>query len=90
MLRGLSYMLITWSATPCKSLLAFVGKECEFAGLKAFDGPGAWYRLETIFRIIMRDLANAVEGSGGTTYLVIDALNECDDNLENLLKLVAD
>jgi len=87
-LRGLCYMLITRSKTPDKRLLDIVGEVSDGAGAKAFDGPGAWYRLEKMFRMILRSLGT--KRIGGTIFLLVDALNECSENLQNLLRLVVD
>ncbi|KAH6637226.1 hypothetical protein F5144DRAFT_569983 [Chaetomium tenue] len=85
-LRSLAYMLITCSKPPDKELLIFVGEECDATGTKVLGGPGSWYRLEKIFRRILGGLSRP--GKRGTIYLCVDALNECTEDLQNLLKFV--
>ncbi|KAK4445593.1 hypothetical protein QBC34DRAFT_306562 [Podospora aff. communis PSN243] len=87
-LRGLCYMLITRSKTPDETLLEVVGEVCDATGAKAFDGPGAWFMLEKIFRRILQHLISSREGH--TVYLVVDALDACGESLQNLLKLAVD
>ncbi|KAK0611752.1 hypothetical protein B0T14DRAFT_571616 [Immersiella caudata] len=87
-LRGLCYMLITRWDNPDTTLLDIVEKVFDTTGVRSFDGPGAWFRLEKIFRRMLEHLSKS--GEGGTIHLFVDALNACGENLQNLLKLIVD
>ncbi|KAK4248937.1 hypothetical protein C7999DRAFT_30627 [Corynascus novoguineensis] len=78
-LRGLIYMLIDQQP----SLLSIVRTEYDRAGETLFNDANAWDALSRIFTNILQD------PSLRTTYLVIDALDECVTNLSQLLDLIA-
>ncbi|KAK4458976.1 hypothetical protein QBC42DRAFT_299809 [Cladorrhinum samala] len=79
-LRGLIYLLVVQQ--PCLSL--HLQKEYDCAGKQLFEDKNAFYALENIFRTILRDSRLAA------AYLVIDALDECEENLQQLLELIRD
>ncbi|KAK0707336.1 hypothetical protein B0H67DRAFT_495595, partial [Lasiosphaeris hirsuta] len=88
-LRGLAHSLIAYAPGPSsKRLLAYAVKEYKNAGPGLLQGPGAWYTMRSIFLDILRDLSK--QPGGGVTYLVIDALNECSTDLDNLLASITD
>ncbi|VUC22546.1 unnamed protein product [Clonostachys rosea] len=77
-LRSLIYML-------CKqnlSLAKAIQTEYEEAGAEAFEGLNAWYALQRVFSKIMED------HSLRPVIFVIDALDECQDDLPKLLDLI--
>ncbi|KAF2818274.1 NACHT-domain-containing protein [Ophiobolus disseminans] len=78
-LRGLLYMLV--SQQP--SLVSHVRKRHDHAGKALFEGPNAWVALTEIFVDVLRD------PSLRTTYLIIDALDECATDRTKLLEFVA-
>ncbi|KAH8586508.1 NACHT domain-containing protein, partial [Bisporella sp. PMI_857] len=77
-LRGLVYLLIDQQP----SLAAHLRKQYDHGGEKPFDGVNGWAALSTVFENILQDpgLKN--------TYLIIDALDECEIRLPQLLNLV--
>jgi len=77
-LRGLIYLLILQQPT----LVLHVRKKYDNAGKTVFEDTNAWFALSEIFINILRD------PSLKTTYLVIDALDECIVDLPRLLKLI--
>ena len=77
-LRGLIYLLIDQQP----SLLPHLRKKYDLAGKPLFEGLDAWVALSDIFENILRD------PSLHTTYLVIDALDECVADLPNLLDFI--
>ncbi|RYP66884.1 hypothetical protein DL771_007541 [Monosporascus sp. 5C6A] len=54
------------------------------AGKRLFEDENAFYALCDIFYAILRDSRLAA------TYLVIDALDECEENLQQLLEIIRD
>jgi hypothetical protein len=78
-LRGLLYMLI--SQQP--SLVLHVRKKHDVAGKSLFNDANAWMALTDIFTNVLRD------PSLRTTYLTIDALDECVTDLPKVLEFVA-
>jgi hypothetical protein len=79
-LRGLLYLLV--SQQP--SLVSSVRKKYDYGGKAIFEDANAWVALTEIFADVLEDpiLQN-------TTYLVIDALDECVTDLPKLLEFVA-
>ncbi|KAJ5730150.1 uncharacterized protein N7483_004658 [Penicillium malachiteum] len=77
-LRGLIYLLIEKNP----SLLSHVRSQYGKAGKALFEDVNAWSALTTIFISILED------SSLKTTYVIIDALDECTSGLDLLLKLI--
>jgi len=78
-LRGLLYLLV--SQQP--SLVSHVRKRYDQAGKTMFEDANAWFALTEIFADVLRD------PNLKTTYLLIDALDECDTDLLKLLDFAA-
>jgi hypothetical protein len=78
-LRGLLYMLI--SQQP--SLVSHVRKKHDYAGKSMFEDANTWVALTEIFMDVLQD------PSLSTTYLIIDALDECVTDLPKLLEFIA-
>jgi archaellum biogenesis ATPase FlaH len=77
-LRGLLYMLV--SQQP--SLVLHVRKKHDKAGKTLFEDTNAWVALSEIFTSMTQDRGLK------TTYLVVDALDECVVDLPKLLDLI--
>jgi hypothetical protein len=77
-LRGLLYLLLDQRP----SLVSHVQKKHDHAGKALFEDTNAWTALCEIFTNILRDpnLHN--------TYLIIDALDECETDLPKLLDFI--
>jgi hypothetical protein len=77
-LRGLLYLLLNQQP----SLVLHVQKKHDHAGKALFEDANAWIALCEIFTNILRDphLNN--------TYLIIDALDECETDLPKLLDFI--
>ncbi|KAL2361643.1 hypothetical protein RJZ56_005471, partial [Blastomyces dermatitidis] len=78
-LRGLTYMLI--SQQP--HLISHLRKRYDREGKKMFDGGNAFYSLCAVFENMIQDVKQV------TTYLLVDALDECQADLSDLLRLIA-
>jgi hypothetical protein len=78
-LRGLLFLLV--SQQP--ALAAHVRKRYDQAGKSVFDDANAWVALTEIFADVLQD------PSLGTTYMLIDALDECVTDRPRLLHFVA-
>ncbi|KAK3947848.1 NACHT domain-containing protein [Pseudoneurospora amorphoporcata] len=78
-LRGLIYLLIEQQP----SVLSHVRKEYDRAGENLFKDANTWVALSKIFTNILQD------SSLQTTYLIIDALDECVEDRSQLLDLIA-
>lgn len=78
-LRGLVYMLLTQQP----SLTSYVQQQADRAGYKIFEDVNAWVAVSDIFMALLQDTGLP------TTYLVVDALDECSVDLPKLLDLVA-
>jgi hypothetical protein len=78
-LRGLLYMLMHQQP----SLTSHVRKKYDYAGKSLFEDANAWVALLEIFADVLQD------ASLSTTYLVIDALDECVTDLPKLLAFIA-
>ncbi|KAK3364027.1 WD40-repeat-containing domain protein [Lasiosphaeria hispida] len=79
-LRGLIYLLILQQPT----LVSHVRKKYDDAGKTLFEDTNTWFALSGIFRSILQD------PSLKTTYLIIDALDECIGDLPRLLKFIVE
>jgi len=78
-LRGLIYML----ASQQKSLVRHMLKRCDDAEKDIFEGESAIYTLQSIFLDMLND------SNLQRTYFLVDALDECDIQLRELLKTIA-
>ncbi|KAF1938750.1 HET-domain-containing protein [Clathrospora elynae] len=78
-LRGLLYMLVIQQP----SIASHVCRKYNHAGKALFEDANAWVALTEIFVDMLRD------PSLRTTYLIIDALDECVTDLPKLLEFVA-
>jgi hypothetical protein len=79
-LRGLLYMLVTQQP----SLASHVFKRHDHAGRTMFEDANSWVILTEIFVDILRDPCL------NTTYLIIDALDECVTDMPKLLRFIAE
>ena len=77
-LRGLMFLLLIQQPL----LVSHVKVKHVHAGISLFEGPNAWVALSDIFTNILQD------PSLNSTYLVIDALDECTADLQELLDFV--
>ncbi|KAJ5640295.1 uncharacterized protein N7484_008157 [Penicillium longicatenatum] len=77
-LRGLIYLLV--KKRP--SLLSYIQHQYDHAGKALFEDINAWNALLGIFMDILKDPTLR------TTYLIIDALDECKAGLPSLLDLI--
>jgi hypothetical protein len=77
-LRGLLYLLVKQQ----QSLISHIRESYDGSGKQRFEGVNAWVALSKIFTNILED------PSLRSTYLVIDALDECTTGLGLLLNLV--
>jgi hypothetical protein len=78
-LRGLLYMLIHQQP----SLVSHVCKKYDYAGKALFEDANAWVALTEIFTDVLQDPQLR------STYLVVDALDECVTDLPKLLHFIA-
>lgn len=74
-LRGLLYLLVKQQS----SLTSHVRKKYDDVGKALFEDVNAWFALTEIFESVLEDLGS------DTTYLIIDALDECVTDLPKLL-----
>ncbi|MDB5821283.1 MAG: hypothetical protein JWQ11_4923, partial [Rhizobacter sp.] len=77
-LRGLVYLLVYQQP----SLISHVMKEHDLAGKTLFEDMNAWVASSNILMAILQD------PNLNNTYLVIDALDECETDLPRLLRLI--
>jgi hypothetical protein len=77
-LRGLVYLLVDHQP----SLILHVRKKYDHAGKTLFKDANAWVTLSEIFTSILQD------PSLNSTYLIIDALDECVIDLPQLLDFI--
>ncbi|PWI64016.1 hypothetical protein PCL_00450 [Purpureocillium lilacinum] len=77
-LRGLIYLL----AAQQPSLVSHLRDKYEESGPKLFEGANAFFALSDILGGMLKDPSLA------RAYLVIDALDECETDLQRLLKLI--
>ncbi|KAL5371372.1 hypothetical protein DPSP01_014308 [Paraphaeosphaeria sporulosa] len=78
-LRGLLYMLVDQQP----SLISHIRKKYDHAGKTLFEDANSWVALTEIFVEVLRDPRL------GTTYLIIDALDECVTDRPKLLAFIA-
>ena len=78
-LRGLIYFLVDQE----KKLVRHIRKYYDSAGKNLFEGPNALYALWTILSDILKDQ------SLGSVCLLIDALDECDIKIHQLLDWIS-
>jgi hypothetical protein len=77
-IRGLLYMLVDQQP----SLMSHIRRKYDLAGKALFEDANAWGALSEIFTSMTQD--RGLE----TTYLVVDALDECVVDLPKLLDLI--
>ncbi|KAL4950089.1 WD40-repeat-containing domain protein [Aspergillus filifer] len=77
-LRGLIYMLVQQQPHLISHL-----REKYDTNPKLFEGGNPFYSLSVIFENMIQDSTDA------RTYLIVDALDECETDLSDLLKLIA-
>ena len=78
-LRGLMYLLVDQQP----SLISHIRKKHDHASKALFKDANAWFALSNIFTNMLQD------PSLKSTYLIIDALNECVADLPKLLDFIA-
>jgi hypothetical protein len=78
-LRGLLYMLVDQQP----SLVSHIRKKHNHAGKALFENANAWVALTEIFANVLRDSALR------STYLIVDALDECVTDRTKLLDFIA-
>lgn len=78
-LRGLIFLLVNHQP----SLISHVRQRYDQAGKQLFEDANAWEALSKIFASILKD------PDLQSTYLVIDALDECTGDLSRLLNFIA-
>lgn len=79
-LKGLIYLLVTQE----RGMIQHVRKRFDDGGSRVFEGSDAVYNLRLILRDILDDPALP------RTYLLIDALDECNEGLQQLLDTITD
>jgi hypothetical protein len=79
-LRGLLYVLIKQQP----SLISHLRKQHNYAGKNLFDDANAWVALAEIFTNVLQD------PSLKTTYLIIDALDECTIGCSKLVAFISE
>ncbi|KAN0087189.1 hypothetical protein V8E54_000877 [Elaphomyces granulatus] len=77
-LRGIIYLL----ASEQPFLISHLRKKYDHVGRKLFEDSSAFYCLSDIFRQMVQDPKLTA------AYLVVDALDECEDGLPQLLDLI--
>ena len=77
-LRGLIYLLVVQQPL----LVSHIKKKYDHAGKSVFEDANAWFALSEILGDILQD------PSLNTTYLIIDALDECVVDLPKLLGFI--
>ena len=78
-LRGLICLLIDQQP----SLISHVQKRYDQGAKNPFEGVNAWAALSMVFVDVLEDLTLQ-----SSTYLIVDALDECDTDLPQLLNLI--
>src|SRR5205814_3785395 len=76
---GIIYLL----AVEHQTLIHYLQKRYNTAGAQLFEGPNVFYTLSGILLDMLSDL------SLGSVILMVDALDECDSGLDELLKLIS-
>lgn len=79
-LRGLIYLLIDQQP----SLVSHVQKKYYHGVERPFEGVNGWIALSTVFENILQD------PSLESTYLIVDALDECETDAPQLSKLIVE
>jgi hypothetical protein len=79
-LRGLIYLLVSQE----KGMVRHLKKRYDDNGSGIFEGSNAVYTLRSILKDILNDIALP------RTYLLIDALDECTEGLQQLLDIITD
>ncbi|KAM0254754.1 hypothetical protein ACHAQJ_006470 [Trichoderma viride] len=79
-LRGLIFMFVNKQP----SLISHLREKYDQVGGKLFEGPNTWIALSDVFMAILQDPALK------STYLIIDALDECISDLQKLLDFIVD
>ncbi|KAG8168558.1 hypothetical protein KVR01_001307 [Diaporthe batatas] len=77
-LRGLVFLLIDQQP----SLIRYIRDKYDQAGRPLFEDANAWFALSAIFKDILQDPGLR------TTYLVVDALDECITGLDDLVRFI--
>ena len=77
-LRGLVYLLVDQQP----SLISHIRKKYDHAGKTLFEDANAWVALSEIFTNILQD------PSLNSSYLIVDALDECVADLPKLLDFI--
>lgn len=77
-LRGLLHMMIVQQP----SLISYIKDAYDQSGKSAFEGPNSWVVLSRLFEQMLRD------DSLNESILVIDALDECMEDLTQLLEII--
>ncbi|WYZ39544.1 hypothetical protein EsH8_III_001458 [Colletotrichum jinshuiense] len=77
-LRGLIYLLLDREP----SLISYVRQAYDHAGRQLFEDSNAWYAISKMLFSILEKL------NGCSTCILIDALDECDTDLSQLLDLI--
>ena len=77
-LRGIIYLL----ASQQPFLISHLRQKYDHAGRKLFEDSGAFYSLSDVFRQMVQDSRLTA------VYLVVDALDECEVGLPQLLDLI--
>ncbi|KAN0086979.1 hypothetical protein V8E54_000667 [Elaphomyces granulatus] len=77
-LRGIIYLLVIEQPF----LISHLRKKYDHAGRKLFEDGSAFYCLSEVFRQMVQDPKLTA------AYLVVDALDECEEGLEQLLDLI--
>ncbi|WYZ44541.1 hypothetical protein EsH8_VII_000977 [Colletotrichum jinshuiense] len=82
-LRGLIYQLLVQK----RSLIARIREKYDHTGKRLFEDVNSWDALSKMLISILEELI-LKDPSLQSTYLVIDALDECETNLDQLLHLI--
>jgi hypothetical protein len=77
-LRGLLYLFVKQQ----RSLVSHIRESYDDSGKQCFEGVNAWVALSKIFTSVLRDPLLR------STYLIIDALDECITDLPKLLDFI--
>lgn len=81
-LRGMIYLLINQQPP----LISYLRKQYDSMGRKLFEDTNSFYSLSGIFQQMLHDSRLATT----TTYLIVDALDECETGLPQLLHLIVE
>ena len=77
-LRGLIYHLVDQE----KTLIRHIRRSYDSAGRQLFEGPNALYALQVVLLDMLKDR------SLGNVYFMVDALDECDPKIDELLEWI--